>query len=252
MYSPMFCSSDVKIPEKTNMIHVMLITVTLLSLQEIFVIQFCCFFFLSAAYMNNPHSTGGPQSTPALGTGGHPFVGPQPTLSTPVSELSRICSLVGMSQPDFSFIKTPQVKLVFCKSWSSQLSFHCPLLNIWTKYWNLCKKWSLAPFVPIFFKANNKAPVSILLFVCLQYKCPEKACLIFLDYDRLSHKIIQWIVGSWTTVSFWSWSKGESCTFCFTAFGEDSKESSKMFVSVVLGLFVIHHLLIFFKELCRS
>lgn len=74
------------------------------------------FFFLSAAYMNNPHSTGGPQSTPALGTGGHPFVGPQPTLSTPVSELSRICSLVGMSQPDFSFIKTPQVKLVFCKS----------------------------------------------------------------------------------------------------------------------------------------
>lgn len=113
----MFCSSDVKIPEKTNMIHVMLITVTLLSLQEIFVIQFCCFFFfLSAAYMNNPHSTGGPQSTPALGTGGHPFVGPQPTLSTPVSELSRICSLVGMSQPDFSFIKTPQVKLVFCKS----------------------------------------------------------------------------------------------------------------------------------------
>lgn len=118
MYSPMFCSSDVKIPEKTNMIHVMLITVTLLSLQEIFVIQFLFFFFffLSAAYMNNPHSTGGPQSTPALGTGGHPFVGPQPTLSTPVSELSRICSLVGMSQPDFSFIKTPQVKLVFCKS----------------------------------------------------------------------------------------------------------------------------------------
>lgn len=65
--------------------------------------------------MSNPHSTGGPQSIPALETGGHPFVGPQPTLSTPVSELSRICSLVGMSQPDFSFVKTPQVKLVFCK-----------------------------------------------------------------------------------------------------------------------------------------
>lgn len=84
--------------------------------------------------MNNPHSTGGPQSTPALETGGHPFVGQQSTLSTPVSELSRICSLVGMSQPDFSFVKTPQVILIFCKSSSSQLGFHCPLINISTVY----------------------------------------------------------------------------------------------------------------------
>lgn len=79
----------------------------------------CSFFFFSiwsAAYMNKPHSTGGVQNTPALETGGHPFVGPQPAMSTPVSELSRICSLVGMSQPDFSFVKTPQVRLVFCKS----------------------------------------------------------------------------------------------------------------------------------------
>lgn len=79
-----------------------------------------------AAYMNNPHSTGGPQSTPALGTGGHPFVGPQPTLSTPVSELSRICSLVGMSQPDFSFIKTPQTMTVCHIKLSNGLLVHGP------------------------------------------------------------------------------------------------------------------------------
>ncbi|KFP33142.1 5'-3' exoribonuclease 1, partial [Colius striatus] len=64
-----------------------------------------------AAHMNKPHSTGGPQNTPALETGGHPFACPQPSLST-VSELSRICSLVGMSQPDFSFLKTPQTMTV--------------------------------------------------------------------------------------------------------------------------------------------
>lgn len=84
------------------------------SVQEMFVMQLF-FFSLSAAYMNRPHSAGGPQNTPALETGGHPFACPQPALST-VSELSRVCSLVGMSQPDFSFLKTPQVKSFFCKS----------------------------------------------------------------------------------------------------------------------------------------
>uniref|UniRef100_A0A8C2TFZ3 5'-3' exoribonuclease 1 n=1 Tax=Coturnix japonica TaxID=93934 RepID=A0A8C2TFZ3_COTJA len=74
----------------------------------------------------NPHSTGGPQSTPALETGGHPFVGPQPTLSTPVSELSRICSLVGMSQPDFSFVKTPQTMTVCHIKLSNGLLVHGP------------------------------------------------------------------------------------------------------------------------------
>ncbi|KAF2979207.1 hypothetical protein EK904_004232, partial [Melospiza melodia maxima] len=67
-----------------------------------------------AAYMNK-HSPGGPQNTPAIETGGHPFPCPQPALST-VSELSRVCSLLGMSQPDFSFLKTPQVKCFFCKT----------------------------------------------------------------------------------------------------------------------------------------
>ncbi|NXW02504.1 XRN1 exoribonuclease, partial [Fregetta grallaria] len=78
-----------------------------------------------AAYMNKPHSTGGPQNTPALETGGHPFTCPQPALST-VSELSRICSLVGMSQPDFSFLKTPQTMTVCHIKLSNGLLVHGP------------------------------------------------------------------------------------------------------------------------------
>ncbi|NXT30048.1 XRN1 exoribonuclease, partial [Syrrhaptes paradoxus] len=79
----------------------------------------------NAAYMNKPHSTGGPQNTPALETGGHPFVCPQPALST-VSELSRICSLVGMSQPEFSFLKTPQTMTVCHIKLSNGLVVHGP------------------------------------------------------------------------------------------------------------------------------
>uniref|UniRef100_A0A8B9C2A9 5'-3' exoribonuclease 1 n=1 Tax=Anser brachyrhynchus TaxID=132585 RepID=A0A8B9C2A9_9AVES len=79
-----------------------------------------------AAYMNKPHSTGGAQNTPALETGGHPFAGPQPAMSTPVSELSRICSLVGMSQPDFSFVKTPQTMTVCHIKLSNGLLVHGP------------------------------------------------------------------------------------------------------------------------------
>uniref|UniRef100_A0A8B9PWH9 5'-3' exoribonuclease 1 n=1 Tax=Apteryx owenii TaxID=8824 RepID=A0A8B9PWH9_APTOW len=79
-----------------------------------------------AAYMNKPHSTGGPQNASALETGGHPFVGPQPTLSTPVSELSHICSLLGMSQPDFSFLKTPQTMTVCHIKLSNGLLVHGP------------------------------------------------------------------------------------------------------------------------------
>ncbi|KAM6304978.1 5'-3' exoribonuclease 1-like [Aegotheles albertisi] len=78
-----------------------------------------------AAYMNKLHSTGGPQNTPALETGGHPFVCPQPALST-VSELCRICSLVGMSQPDFSFLKTPQTMTVCHIKLSNGLLVHGP------------------------------------------------------------------------------------------------------------------------------
>lgn len=77
-----------------------------------------------AAYMNK-HSPGGPQNTPAIETGGHPFTCPQPALST-VSELSRICSLLGMSQPDFSFLKTPQTMTVCHIKLSNGLLVHGP------------------------------------------------------------------------------------------------------------------------------
>lgn len=102
-----------KIQEKSNKLFFFFFffannQVAILLVQEILVIQLFFFSLLSAAYMNK-HSPGGPQNTPAIETGGHPFPCPQPALST-VSELSRICSLLGMSQPDFSFLKTPQVK----------------------------------------------------------------------------------------------------------------------------------------------
>uniref|UniRef100_A0A8D2N4F1 5'-3' exoribonuclease 1 n=1 Tax=Zonotrichia albicollis TaxID=44394 RepID=A0A8D2N4F1_ZONAL len=77
-----------------------------------------------AAYMNK-HSPGGPQNTPAIETGGHPFPCPQPALST-VSELSRVCSLLGMSQPDFSFLKTPQTMTVCHIKLSNGLLVHGP------------------------------------------------------------------------------------------------------------------------------
>uniref|UniRef100_A0A8V5HES0 5'-3' exoribonuclease 1 n=1 Tax=Melopsittacus undulatus TaxID=13146 RepID=A0A8V5HES0_MELUD len=81
--------------------------------------------YRQTAYMNKSHSTGGPQNTPALETGGHPFACPQPALST-VAELCRICSLVGMSQPDFSFLKTPQTMTVCHIKLSNGLLIHGP------------------------------------------------------------------------------------------------------------------------------
>uniref|UniRef100_A0A8C0GNK2 5'-3' exoribonuclease 1 n=1 Tax=Chelonoidis abingdonii TaxID=106734 RepID=A0A8C0GNK2_CHEAB len=61
-----------------------------------------------------------------LETGGHPLFGPQSALSTPVSELSRICSLVGMPQPDFSFLRTPQTMTVCQVKLSNGLLVHGP------------------------------------------------------------------------------------------------------------------------------
>ncbi|KYO33908.1 5'-3' exoribonuclease 1 isoform X1 [Alligator mississippiensis] len=76
-----------------------------------------------AAYMNKPYNIRGPQNPQVLDAGGHPFLGPQ---STPVSELSRICSLVGMSQPDFSFLRTPQTMMVCQVKLSNGLLIHGP------------------------------------------------------------------------------------------------------------------------------
>uniref|UniRef100_A0A8D0GUT3 Uncharacterized protein n=1 Tax=Sphenodon punctatus TaxID=8508 RepID=A0A8D0GUT3_SPHPU len=79
-----------------------------------------------AAYINKTPSPGGLQNAHVLEAGGHPLLGPQSGLSTPVSELSRICSLVGMPQPDFSFLRTPQAMTVCQVKLSNGLLVHGP------------------------------------------------------------------------------------------------------------------------------
>ncbi|XP_054839659.1 5'-3' exoribonuclease 1 isoform X2 [Eublepharis macularius] len=79
-----------------------------------------------AAFMNKSPATGGPQNTQAMEAGGYPPYGPPNSLSTPVSELSRICSLVGMLQPDFSFLRTPQTMTVCQVKLSNGLLIHGP------------------------------------------------------------------------------------------------------------------------------
>ncbi|XP_042521640.1 5'-3' exoribonuclease 1 isoform X2 [Dipodomys spectabilis] len=63
-----------------------------------------------ASYTNKPHSTSEYQSVPSVDS--MCWSGQIPPVSTPVTELSRICSLVGMPQPDFSFLRTPQTMTV--------------------------------------------------------------------------------------------------------------------------------------------
>ncbi|XP_028587031.2 5'-3' exoribonuclease 1 [Podarcis muralis] len=79
-----------------------------------------------AAFMNKSPGTAGPQNTQGMEVGGHPLLGPPNSLSTPVSELSRICSLLGMLQPDFSFLRTPQTMTVCQVKLSNGLLVHGP------------------------------------------------------------------------------------------------------------------------------
>ncbi|XP_048190905.1 5'-3' exoribonuclease 1 isoform X5 [Perognathus longimembris pacificus] len=62
-----------------------------------------------APYTHKPPSANEYQSVPSVD--GVCWSGQIPPVSTPVTELSRICSLVGMPQPDFSFLRTPQGSL---------------------------------------------------------------------------------------------------------------------------------------------
>ncbi|KAL7990884.1 hypothetical protein Chor_014314 [Crotalus horridus] len=71
----------------------------------------------------NKSNIGGSQNIQAMGKGSHPLLG---TVSTAVSELSRICSLVGMLQPDFSFLRTPQTMTVCQVKLSNGLLVHGP------------------------------------------------------------------------------------------------------------------------------
>ncbi|XP_048190903.1 5'-3' exoribonuclease 1 isoform X3 [Perognathus longimembris pacificus] len=63
-----------------------------------------------APYTHKPPSANEYQSVPSVD--GVCWSGQIPPVSTPVTELSRICSLVGMPQPDFSFLRTPQTMTV--------------------------------------------------------------------------------------------------------------------------------------------
>ncbi|XP_016797589.3 5'-3' exoribonuclease 1 isoform X8 [Pan troglodytes] len=64
-----------------------------------------------ASYMNKPHSANEYHNVQSMDNMCWPAPSQIPPVSTPVTELSRICSLVGMPQPDFSFLRTPQGSL---------------------------------------------------------------------------------------------------------------------------------------------
>ncbi|XP_041420887.1 5'-3' exoribonuclease 1 isoform X2 [Xenopus laevis] len=61
-----------------------------------------------AAHMNSPQGTGPALNTPNPEFLRAPLIPQPPAMATPASELSRICSLVGMHPPTFSFLRTPQ------------------------------------------------------------------------------------------------------------------------------------------------
>uniref|UniRef100_A0A8C0XTZ8 5'-3' exoribonuclease 1 n=1 Tax=Castor canadensis TaxID=51338 RepID=A0A8C0XTZ8_CASCN len=77
-----------------------------------------------ASYVNKPHSTNEYHSVVSVDSMCWP--GQLPPVSTPVAELSRMCSLVGMPQPDFSFLRTPQTMTVCQVKLSNGLLVHGP------------------------------------------------------------------------------------------------------------------------------
>uniref|UniRef100_A0A8C2UR65 5'-3' exoribonuclease 1 n=1 Tax=Chinchilla lanigera TaxID=34839 RepID=A0A8C2UR65_CHILA len=77
-------------------------------------------------YMNRPHSASEYHSSPAMDSVCWPVPGQIPPMSTPVTELARICSLAGMPQPDFSFLRTAQTMTVCQVKLSNGLLVHGP------------------------------------------------------------------------------------------------------------------------------
>ncbi|XP_053774490.1 5'-3' exoribonuclease 1 isoform X2 [Desmodus rotundus] len=64
------------------------------------------------SYVNKPHSASEYHHPRSIDNVCWPASSQIPPMSTPVTELSRICSLVGMPHPDFSFLRTPQTMTV--------------------------------------------------------------------------------------------------------------------------------------------
>ncbi|XP_028906650.1 5'-3' exoribonuclease 1 isoform X2 [Ornithorhynchus anatinus] len=66
-----------------------------------------------AAHAPKPHGAGGHHHPPAVDALGRPVINQQQAaMSTPVAELSRLCSRMGMPQPDFSFLRTSQTMTI--------------------------------------------------------------------------------------------------------------------------------------------
>ncbi|KAM9190053.1 5'-3' exoribonuclease 1 isoform 6-T6 [Dugong dugon] len=79
-----------------------------------------------ASYMNKSHSTNEYHNVPSMDNVCWPTASQMPSVPTSVTELSRICSLVGMPQPDFSFLRTPQTMTVCQVKLSNGLLVHGP------------------------------------------------------------------------------------------------------------------------------
>ncbi|XP_023071113.1 5'-3' exoribonuclease 1 isoform X2 [Piliocolobus tephrosceles] len=79
-----------------------------------------------ASYVNKPHSAHEYHNVQSMDNVCWPAPSQIPPVSTPVTELSRICSLVGMPQPDFSFLRTPQTMTVCQVKLSNGLLIHGP------------------------------------------------------------------------------------------------------------------------------
>ncbi|XP_066564955.1 5'-3' exoribonuclease 1 isoform X2 [Amia ocellicauda] len=79
-----------------------------------------------AAHINKPHIPGIVQEGQGSNMLGQALLPPQPLIPTVASELSRICLGIGMSVPEFAFLRTPQGMTVCQVKLSSGLLVHGP------------------------------------------------------------------------------------------------------------------------------
>ncbi|XP_023568734.1 5'-3' exoribonuclease 1 isoform X2 [Octodon degus] len=79
-----------------------------------------------APYLSKPHSASEFHSMPPMDSVCWPVPGQIHPVSTPVTELARVCALVGMPQPDFSFLRTAQTMTICQVKLSNGLLVHGP------------------------------------------------------------------------------------------------------------------------------
>ncbi|XP_008156797.2 5'-3' exoribonuclease 1 [Eptesicus fuscus] len=78
------------------------------------------------SYVNKPQSASEYHHVQSINNVCWPASSQIPPVSTPVTELSKICSLIGMPQPDFSFLRTPQTMIVCRVKLPNGLLVHGP------------------------------------------------------------------------------------------------------------------------------